>query len=170
MNERRQIDRLDLLGLAARGVFLATAVATPAFAGHADSGNNALSASAESSRVDARLPDWQRNFGARQFGAPGDLAQVDTPAIQMAINACSGAHGLITDFPRGNYLSGTFIVSDGVAIYFDAGATPVAKGKLADWKYRPFPRRGGRTTLPPCRQHDQHRSVTEPCATIVDVN
>jgi polygalacturonase len=143
VNEREQFDRRHLLGLAARGAFLASAVVSPALAAQAASANSERAHGAANSEGEVRSPDGRLIFSVRQFGASGDGNQIDTPSIQTAIDACSAARGGIVYFPPGDYLSGTIVLKDDVTLYLEAGSTLVASGKLANWQLFPFPRGGG---------------------------
>jgi len=71
-------------------------------------------------------------FNVRTFGAKGDGAALDSPAINAAIEAAAKAGGGTVYFPSGNYLSFSIHLKSHVAIYLDAGCTIVAAEPSAD--------------------------------------
>lgn len=46
-------------------------------------------------------------FNIRDYGAVGDGIQLDSPAIQRAVDACAAAGGGTVFIPAGKYLCGT---------------------------------------------------------------
>ena len=73
-----------------------------------------------------------RVFDVRAYGAKGDGAALDTPAINAAIDAASAAGGGTVHFPGGNYLSFSIHLKSNVALYLDAGSTIVAAEPATD--------------------------------------
>ena len=76
-------------------------------------------------------------FDVRSFGAKGDGATVDTPAINRAIDAAAAAGGGTVLVPAGNYLCYTIHLKSNVALYLDQGATIVAGETGSLGKYDP---------------------------------
>ena len=62
----------------------------------------------------------------RKYGAKGDGKNMDTKAIDKAIDAANAAGGGTVYFPAGDYLSVTIHLKSNVAIYLDQGSTIVA--------------------------------------------
>lgn len=65
-------------------------------------------------------------FDVRQFGAVGDGASMDTPAVNRAIEAASAVGEGTVVFPAGQYLCYTIRLRSHVALRLEAGATIVA--------------------------------------------
>jgi polygalacturonase len=65
-------------------------------------------------------------FDVRAFGATGDGATLDSPAINRAIDAAAGGGGGTVYFRAGNYLCYSIHLKSKVAIYLDPGAAIVA--------------------------------------------
>lgn len=63
-----------------------------------------------------------REFNIRDYGAVGDGAAFDSPAIQKAIDACTASGGGTVIVPAGNYLSGTLMLKDNVTLRLEEGA------------------------------------------------
>jgi len=68
----------------------------------------------------------------RDHGAAGDGAQLDTKAIQTAIDAAASTGGTVL-FPAGRYRSGTIVLRSGITLKLAAGATLVGSRELADY-------------------------------------
>ncbi len=66
------------------------------------------------------------SFDVKTFGAAGDGATLDTPAIHRAVDAAAAAGGGTVTFPAGNYLCYSIHLKSNVALYLDQGATIVA--------------------------------------------
>lgn len=64
-------------------------------------------------------------FDVRAFGAAGDGATLDTPAINKAIAAASEAGGGTVRFPAGTYLCYSIRLRSDISLYLDQGATIV---------------------------------------------
>jgi polygalacturonase len=71
-------------------------------------------------------------YDVRAFGAKGDGATIDSPAINRAIDAAAATGGGTVYFHAGNYLCYSIHLKSKVAIYLDAGATIVAADPAAD--------------------------------------
>ena len=65
-------------------------------------------------------------FNVRTYGAKGDSIKLDSPAINMAIDAASKAGGGTVFFPAGTYLSGSIRLKSNIALYLDQGAVIMA--------------------------------------------
>jgi polygalacturonase len=65
-------------------------------------------------------------YNVRQYGARGDGKNLDTKAIDNAINVASAAGGGTVYFPAGDYLSVTIHLKSNIALYIDQGATIIA--------------------------------------------
>jgi len=62
-------------------------------------------------------------YNVRDFGAVGDGKQLDSPAIDKAINAAAEAGGGTVILPAGTYLSGSIHLKSNIHMLIDAGAT-----------------------------------------------
>jgi polygalacturonase len=82
----------------------------------------------------APIPSGETNsvFNVRSYGAKGDGASIDTPAINRAIEAASSGGGGTVRFPSGTYACYSIHLKSNVALYLEQGATilaaPVAEG------------------------------------------
>jgi polygalacturonase len=65
-------------------------------------------------------------FDVRRFGARGDGQELDTGAINRAIEAAAAAGGGTVYLPAGKYLSYSLHLKSLVSLYLDSGATIVA--------------------------------------------
>ena len=65
----------------------------------------------------------QNYFNVRDFGAHGDGTNLDSPAIDQAINAAAAAGGGTVCVPAGIYLSGSIHLRSNIHLLIDAGAT-----------------------------------------------
>jgi len=65
-------------------------------------------------------------YDVRAFGARGDGATVDTPAINRAIDAAAAAGGGTVRFPVGVYLCYSIHLKSKISLYLDQGATILA--------------------------------------------
>jgi len=70
----------------------------------------------------AESPD-KNYFNVRSFGAAGDGQQLDSPAINQAIDAAAAAGGGTVYLPAGTYLSGSIHLQSNIHLLIDAGAT-----------------------------------------------
>jgi polygalacturonase len=62
-------------------------------------------------------------FNVREFGAFGDGTNLDSPAINKAIDACAESGGGTVYFPAGTYLTGSIHLKSSIHLLIDAGAT-----------------------------------------------
>jgi len=62
-------------------------------------------------------------YNVRTFGAVGDGTQLDSPAINKAIEACAGAGGGTVLLPAGTYLSGSIRLKSNIHLVIGMGAT-----------------------------------------------
>jgi polygalacturonase len=65
----------------------------------------------------------ETDFNVRQFGAVGDGTNLDSQAINRAIDAAAAAGGGTVVFPAGTYLSGSIHLRSNIHLLIDAGAT-----------------------------------------------
>ncbi|MDQ2721261.1 MAG: glycosyl hydrolase family 28 protein [Bacteroidota bacterium] len=65
-------------------------------------------------------------YNVKKYGAKGDGKNIDTKAIDKAIDAANAAGGGTVFFPGGDYLSVTIHLKSNVALYIDQGATIIA--------------------------------------------
>ncbi len=72
-------------------------------------------------------------FNVTRFGAVGDGRNLDTEAIQSAIDACTKAGGGNVILPAGTYLSGTLMLRDHVNLHLQEGATLLGSTNLEDY-------------------------------------
>src|SRR5436305_6016781 len=70
--------------------------------------------------------DGDRNFNVRNYGAVGDGKNLDSPAIDKAIQAAAVGGGGTVYLPPGTYLSGTIHLANNIHLVIDAGATLLA--------------------------------------------
>ena len=113
---RRDVLKLASAGMAATATSLVSDARARDTAGHRELYKTAGAAAA----TDA--------FGVsvRVFGAKGDGAAVDSPAINRAIDAAAAAGGGTVLFPAGVYLSYSIRMKSKVGLYLDHGAVIVA--------------------------------------------
>ncbi len=72
-------------------------------------------------------------FDVRDFGAKGDGVDMDTAAIQSAIDRCSEYGGGTVLFPSGKYLTGTIYIKSNVTVHLQADATVLGSVKIGDY-------------------------------------
>ncbi len=65
-------------------------------------------------------------FNVRNYGAVGDGKNLDSPAIDKAIQAAAAAGGGTVYLPSGTYLSGTIHLLSNIHLFIDMGATILA--------------------------------------------
>src|SRR6266436_1962551 len=63
------------------------------------------------------------SYNIRAFGAVGDAKSLDSPSINLAIEACAKAGGGTVYLPPGTYLCGSIHLKSPNHLYFDEGAT-----------------------------------------------
>ena len=105
------MERRDILKMAG----IAAAAASPMAAGAVETHEHRPKA--------GPLDDW---LSVRQFGARGDGATTDSPAINKAISAVAAAGGGTVYFPAGVYLSYSIRLKSKVGLYLDHGAVILA--------------------------------------------
>ncbi|MDR3751799.1 MAG: glycoside hydrolase family 28 protein [Terracidiphilus sp.] len=105
------MQRRDLLKIAGVGI---TAAAAPVAAGALDA------------RAAAGMGQAAGWLSVRQFGAKGDGAAIDSPAINRAIEAAAAAGGGTVLFPAGIYLSYSIRLKSKVGLFLDQGAVILA--------------------------------------------
>ena len=76
-------------------------------------------------------------FDVREFGARGDGANLDTEAIQKALDACGKAGGGTVKFPAGTYLSQPLKIRNQTTVLLDPGATLLASTNQSDFMKTP---------------------------------
>jgi polygalacturonase len=72
--------------------------------------------------VAAEIPG-NNYFNVRNFGAMGDGKNLDSPAIDKAIDACAQSGGGTVYLPAGTYLSGSIHLKSNIHLFIDTGAT-----------------------------------------------
>ena len=70
----------------------------------------------------AALPNDQTVFNVRSFGAVGDGTNLDSPAINQAIQAASAAGGGTVFVPAGTFLCGSIHLTNNIHLVLDAGS------------------------------------------------
>jgi polygalacturonase len=65
----------------------------------------------------------ETTYNVRTYGAAGDGRQLDSPAIDKAINAAAAAGGGTVYLPAGTYLSGSIHLKSNIHLLIDTGAT-----------------------------------------------
>lgn len=86
--------------------------------------------------LNATLTAWevpQAIFPVENFGAMADGITVNTVAIQKAIDGCSAAGGGTVLLSKGDYVTGTLILKNGVMLKVDAGSRLLGSTNLRDY-------------------------------------
>lgn len=78
-------------------------------------------------------------FSPRQFGAIGDGNNLDSPAINAAIDACNKAGGGVVYCSPGRYLCGTVELKSNVTLYLEAGAIILGSTDVKQYTSKPGP-------------------------------
>jgi polygalacturonase len=73
-------------------------------------------------------------MSVKDFGAKGDAINLDTAAIQRAVDVCSDEGGGVVWFPPGDYVTGTILIKKNVALNLSRGTTIL--GSLNSLDYR----------------------------------
>jgi polygalacturonase len=94
--------------------------------GAAVSGFLASGQGSAASREMAEDPSAHAAFDVRKFGAKGEGKNLDTPAINKAIEAAAGAGGGTVHFPAGTYLCYSIRLKSKIRLFLASGATIVA--------------------------------------------
>jgi polygalacturonase len=76
-------------------------------------------------------------FDPRLFGARGDGEQLDTQALQAAIDACAQQGGGTVSLGAGRYLSGTLFFRDNITLQLEAGAVLLGSQNPDDYPITP---------------------------------
>lgn len=74
-------------------------------------------------------------YNVKDYGAVGDNQNLDSKAINKAIDAAAAAGGGTVFFPAGNYLSGAIHLKSNVSLFIDQGAVIIAAPVSADNGY-----------------------------------
>ncbi len=93
-------------------------------------------------------------FDIRDYGAVGDGATLDTPAIHKAIEACAAAGGGQVLLPPGRYLSGTVHLKSRMTLFLEAGATLIGTTNLDQYQHPTLP-----SFLPEAKWGKWHRAL-----------
>ncbi len=72
-------------------------------------------------------------FNIGDYGATGSGKQLDTQAIQRAVDEAGRRGGGVVYFPPGTYLSGTIFLKDNVTLHLESGATLLASTRRDDY-------------------------------------
>jgi polygalacturonase len=83
----------------------------------------ALNAAETTSTPTANSTLGQNYFNVRNFGAVGDGKNLDSPAINQAIETAAAGGGGTVLIPAGTYLSGSIHLQSNIHLLIDAGAT-----------------------------------------------
>jgi polygalacturonase len=118
---RKLMQRRDLLKIAGGGMAVA---ATPMVASALSAGSKAQAESGENAKA-ASIPH-PVGFNVRAYGAKGDGASIDSPAINRSIDAAAAAGGGTVVFPAGIYISYSIRLKSKVGLYLDHGAVILA--------------------------------------------
>jgi len=79
---------------------------------------------AETASIQSTAPTLGQNyFNVRNFGAVGDGKNLDSPAINKAIETAAAGGGGTVLVPAGTYLSGSIRLKSNIHLLIDAGAT-----------------------------------------------
>ncbi|MGZ3822326.1 MAG: glycoside hydrolase family 28 protein, partial [Mucilaginibacter sp.] len=73
-----------------------------------------------------QLSAQQGIYNIRSFGAKGDGKNLDSKAINNAIDSAAKTGGGTVYLPAGNYLSGSIHLKSNISLYVDQGATIIA--------------------------------------------
>ena len=74
-------------------------------------------------------------FNVKDYGAMGDGVNLDSKAINKAIEAAAGAGGGTVYLPAGNYLSGSIHLKSNISLFLDQGARLIAAPVSAENGY-----------------------------------
>lgn len=83
----------------------------------------------------ATLPVFALTISPRDFGAVGDGRQLDTQAIQAALDRCSAQGGGTVLLEGGTFLSGTLNLRSRVTLKIEAGAILLGSTNVADYPH-----------------------------------
>src|SRR5277367_5616790 len=71
-------------------------------------------------------------FNVRTYGAVGDGATLDSPAVNAAIAAAGAAGGGTVTFPAGNYVWGSIHITNNLTLYLSNNAIVLASKTAID--------------------------------------
>jgi len=74
-------------------------------------------------------------FNVKQYGAVGNGKNLDSKAINLAIDAASAKGGGTVFLPAGSYLCGSIRLKSNISLYLDQGATIIAADVSAESDY-----------------------------------
>lgn len=74
-----------------------------------------------------------QTYNVKNYGAIGDGRQMDSPAIQKAIDDCTQKGGGTVIIPKGTYLSATIVIKDNVTLHLEDGALLLGSTDLNDY-------------------------------------
>src|SRR6185312_4785179 len=74
-------------------------------------------------------------YNVKDYGAIGDGVNLDSKAINKAIEAAASAGGGTIYLPVGNYLSGSIHLKSNISLFLDEGATIIAAPVTAENGY-----------------------------------
>lgn len=72
-------------------------------------------------------------FNVRDYEVAGDGRQLNTKALQRAVDACAAARGGVVYFPPGRYLTGTIHLKSNVTLHLETGAVLLGSANLQDY-------------------------------------
>jgi parallel beta helix pectate lyase-like protein len=117
----------------------------------------ALAVAACPTRIPAAQPaliTTQRTFDIREYRQGGDDPDLDTQAINRAVQACAAAGGGQVFVPPGRYVSGTIRLRSHVTLFLSPGATIVGSTNLALYQRPTVP-----AYMPEARWGNWHRGL-----------
>lgn len=82
-------------------------------------------------------PLWAQDYLITDFGAKAGIENLNTKAINQAIEACSAAGGGRVIIPAGVFRSGTVFMKDNVALHLSIGAILLASPDVHDFPVQP---------------------------------
>lgn len=82
----------------------------------------------------ATYPVKQAVYNVSDYGAQGDALQMNTAAIQQAIDAAEQAGGGIVTFEPGIYLTGSLFIGDNVDFHVPKGTTLIGSQDISDYQ------------------------------------
>lgn len=74
-----------------------------------------------------------QTYNVKDYGAAGNGKQIDSPAIQKAIDDCTNKGGGTVIIPKGTYLSATVVIKDNVTLHLQEGALLLGSTDLNDY-------------------------------------
>lgn len=99
-------------------------------------------------------------FDVRDYGATGGGGQLETAAINRAIDDCAAKGGGTVYFPPGRYLTGTVVLKSHVTLQVEAGATLLGSEDPADYLLIDDPWEKTNKTIAPLIYADQAHNIT----------